>query len=300
VADNIVLNSGSGGATLAADDITSVWYQIVKLAHGALDSATLVSTTSGLPVQQQGTWTLGANSGVDIGDVTLTANSGVDIGDVDVLSVVPGTGATNLGKAEDAAHSTGDVGVMALGIRDDTLSVFSNLEGDYEPFHMTATGRLYTSATVDAALPAGSNNIGDVDVLTVAAGSNLIGDVGLQGRTSGGLTPYKTIDLDETEEEIKATAGQVYGMHVMNLTAAPLYFKMYNATAATVVVGTTVPTITIPIPGNNDSDGAGFVWSIPQGIAFGTAITIACTTGVADADAGAPATNACVATVLYV
>jgi len=165
---------------------------------------------------------------------------------------------------------------------------------------MTATGRLYTSATVDAALPAGSNNIGDVDVLTVAAGSNLIGDVGLQGRTSGGLTPYKTIDLDETEEEIKATAGQVYGMHVMNLTAAPLYFKMYNATAATVVVGTTVPTITIPIPGNNDSDGAGFVWSIPQGIAFGTAITIACTTGVADADAGAPATNACVATVLYV
>ena len=41
MADNITLNSGSGGATLAADDITSVWYQIVKLAFGALDTATL-------------------------------------------------------------------------------------------------------------------------------------------------------------------------------------------------------------------------------------------------------------------
>jgi hypothetical protein len=46
----------------------------------------------------------------------LSANSGVDIGDVDVTSIVPGTGATSLGKAEDAAHTTGDVGVMMLGV----------------------------------------------------------------------------------------------------------------------------------------------------------------------------------------
>lgn len=50
----------------------------------------------------------------------LAANSGVDIGDVDVTSVVPGTGTTNLGKAEDAAHTSGDVGVGALGVRVDT------------------------------------------------------------------------------------------------------------------------------------------------------------------------------------
>src|SRR5690606_39198398 len=44
-----------------------------------------------------------------------------NIGDVDVLSLVPGTGATNLGKAEDVAHSSGDTGVMALAVRRDTL-----------------------------------------------------------------------------------------------------------------------------------------------------------------------------------
>lgn len=43
-----------------------------------------------------------------------------------------------------------------------------------------SAGRLWASATIDAALPAGTNNIGDVDVLTLpalAAGTNNIGDV---------------------------------------------------------------------------------------------------------------------------
>lgn len=162
----------------------------------------------------------------------------------------------------------------------------------------------------DVALPAGTAaigklaantgvDIGDVDVLSIAAGTNLIGDVGLRPRTTGGLSFFKTIDLDETEEAVKATAGQLYGILAFNQTAAPLYLKLYNATVATVAVGTTVPDITLVIPGNADSDGAGFVLSIPQGIAFGTAITVACTTGVADADVGAPAANACVACFLY-
>lgn len=76
----------------------------------------------------------------------LAANSGVDIGDVDVTSVVPGTGATNLGKAEDGAHTTGDVGVMALGVRDDTTpAVVSGTTGDYEPFHTDENGNVWVS-----------------------------------------------------------------------------------------------------------------------------------------------------------
>lgn len=115
-------------------------------------------TTNGLDVdvtRVQGTVTVGTH---DVGSITT--------------AVVPGTGATNLGKAEDAIHNTGDVGVMVLGVRDDTLSVFSGAENDYEPFHMTSTGRLYTSATIDAALPAGTNNIGDVDVVSQVGAAN--------------------------------------------------------------------------------------------------------------------------------
>ena len=75
----------------------------------------------------------------------LAANSGVDIGDVDVTSIVPGTGATNLGKAEDAAHTSGDVGVMPLAVRNDALATLSGADGDYAPLQVDATGSLYTN-----------------------------------------------------------------------------------------------------------------------------------------------------------
>ena len=67
---------------------------------------------------------------------TLQAGSAA-IGTVGVTSVVPGTGATNLGKAEDAAHSSGDVGVMSLAVRNDTLAALAGTEGDYAPVSYT-------------------------------------------------------------------------------------------------------------------------------------------------------------------
>ena len=75
----------------------------------------------------------------------LGANSGVDIGDMDVTSVVPGVAATNLGKAEDAAHSSGDVGVMALGVRKD-VAVATAAADDYTPVLTNAEGRLWVNA----------------------------------------------------------------------------------------------------------------------------------------------------------
>lgn len=68
-----------------------------------------------------------------------------NIGDVDVASVVPGTGATNLGKAEDAAHTTGDVGVMMLGVRNETLDELTATHLDYTPIATTREGLVLIS-----------------------------------------------------------------------------------------------------------------------------------------------------------
>jgi hypothetical protein len=46
-------------------------------------------------------------------------------------SIVPGTGATNLGKAEDAAAVSGDTGVSALLVRKDTNATLTSADGDY-------------------------------------------------------------------------------------------------------------------------------------------------------------------------
>ena len=132
------------------------------------------------------------------------------------------------------------------------------------------------------------------------AGTNLIGDVGISGaRTSGGTTLYKNIDVDESEDQVKGTAGQVYWITAINLKATPLYLKLYNVVAASVTVGTTVPDLTFPVPSQGDTNGAGFVLSIPNGIEFTTAITIAGTTGVADNDSGAPGANELIVNLGY-
>ena len=335
---------------------------------------------------------------------------------VDVLSVIPGTGATNLGKAIDSASGATDTGVGMLAIRDDALSALTPIEGDYVPLRVGSTGALHVtgggggteydvnsvapadptgstfvmerddalaalseiegdwtnaranangalwvkhdgvisvddnagSLTIDgtvtanlsatdnavldaievdtttiagavsgtemqvdvvAALPAGTNaigklaansgvDIGDVDILSIAAGSNTIGAVTPLPLASGGCSIFRSLDLDETEEEAKATAGTLYGWYIANLATTTRFLKFYNATAANVTVGTTTPVLTIPIPGNATDDiGANMLGGV--GIKFDTAITVAATTGVADADTGAPGANEVVVNIFY-
>lgn len=109
--------------------------------------------------------------------------------------------------------------------------------------------------------------------------------------TSGGATKYKNLDVDNTEDAVKTSTGQIYWIHCINLGSAVRYLKFYDATVASVVVGTTVPDLTFPVPTQGDSNGAGFVLSIPGGIPFGTAITVAATTGFADNDSVDPGAN---------
>ena len=44
------------------------------------------------------------------------------------------------GLAEDAAHTTGDTGVMALAVRNDAATSLSGTDGDYSPVAVTAQG----------------------------------------------------------------------------------------------------------------------------------------------------------------
>ena len=115
--------------------------------------------------------------------------------------------------------------------------------------------------------------------------------------TSGGLSRFRDIDLDEAAIAVKASAGQIYAMALFNTTAAPLYLQIFNVAQGSVNVGTTVADEVYVIPGNADSDGAGFTHTFPTGNAFSTAITVACTTTVGGADA--PGANACIAMIHF-
>lgn len=242
MADDILLNAGSGGQTVATDQAAGgEHYQVVKLADGTADSTTHIPLS---------------------GDLT----NGLD---VDVTRVSGTVTVDATGQGDVPITLAGEAVVLGAG--------------------SASIGTLGANSGVD---------IGDVDVTSISAGTNLIGDVGISGaRTSGGTTLYKNTDVDETEDQVKATGGQIYWLHAMNLTAAVLYLQVYNATAASVTVGTTTPDLTFPIPTQGDTNGAGFTIAIPNGIAFSTAITIACTTTF-DGSSG-PAANGCFVNLGY-
>ena len=126
MADNITLDAGSGGSTVRTDDDGTAHWQYVKLAYGADNTQTIVSTSNALPIDIR---TATATVTVDLG-----ANNDVTI---DNSSIV---------KAEDAVHSSGDAGVMALVVRNDTLAALAGTDGDYAPLQVNASGALYVAS----------------------------------------------------------------------------------------------------------------------------------------------------------
>lgn len=133
--DGVAITAGSGTTVLTDDTGAGGHAQVVKLAISTDGSATLI------PAE--------ATNGLDV-DVTRVQ------GDV---AVTLAAGATSIAKAEDGASANADVGVPAMAVRKATPANTSDLDGDYEMIQMSA-GRLWVSATVDAALPTGSNAIG--------------------------------------------------------------------------------------------------------------------------------------------
>lgn len=326
------------GASTAANQTTMIGH--LDGVEGLLttidaDTGTLAGAVSGTEMQVDVVASLPAGTNA-IGK--LAANSGVDIGDVDVTSVIPGTGATNLGKAEDAAHSSGDTGVMALAVRKDTATQLAGTDGDYSPLITDSSGALHVnvasgsvtaSGTITAELSAVDNavlddiaaKLGTIDtdtgniatavqlidnaisgsemqvdvVAALPAGSNTIGAVTVATSTTGGWTAMDLIDIDESEDEVKSSAGKVGGWVFTNLATSTRYVRFYNNTAAGTTVGTTAAEIVIAIPA-----GAGVVMPMGSvGVPFSTGICVAATTGVAASDTGAPGANEVVGTVFY-
>jgi hypothetical protein len=183
---------------------------LFKLAYGANGDRTQVSADAdGLLVN------LGTNNDVTIGAALpsgtnaigkLAANSGVDIGDVDVTSVIPGTGATNLGKAEDAAHSSGDVGVAVLGVRNDAAAARAGTDGDYGVLSLNSAGDLNVSArrgTVRVSVASGGLT---TSVTAYSAGDQVGTQFTIAGcaRASGGTGRIRSVMLVDVNDIIGA------------------------------------------------------------------------------------------------
>lgn len=84
-------------------------------------------------------------------------------------TLTPGTGATNLGKAEDAAHTTGDTGVLILGVRNDNAATTTtNANADYNQISTDGTGTVFVRQS-PSNTPTLANVAGSVTTVTLLA-----------------------------------------------------------------------------------------------------------------------------------
>lgn len=345
MADNVTLDPGAGGADVATDDVGGVHFQKVKLDGGGDGSSTAIAAGGGVEAAALRVTVASDSTGVlsvDDNGGSLTVDNG------GTFAVQADTELTTADLDTGAGTDTRAVVGIVLAASGGAVNVSNsnpvpisdaggNLSIDDGGNSITVDG----SVSLAAAIPAGTNNIGDVDVLTLpgslagvaddaafTVGTTPVlpvgfiadqastdsvneGDVGAARMTldrkqiatlapsvdTEGASIAMNIDVDETEDAVKASAGKILGWYLYNDGAAEVYVKFYNDTVANVVVGTTTPALTIPVPAGS---AANVSFADMGGIPFSAAITIAATTGVGTADTGAPAANQVIANVLYV
>lgn len=238
----------TGTVTVDGSGVTQpVSHAALTELAAAIDTELQVDIVGALPAGTNAIGKLAANSGVDIGDVDILSIAAGDnnIGNVDVLSVITGTGATNLGKAEDGAHTSGDVGVMLLGVRNDNGS---------------ATGR---GSADDDYVPISVDNYGAVPIV---------------GHPNS-WTYHENSSSALTDTQVAATPGAGLSLYVTDITVSTGAATAYNfflEEGSTTVYG---PMYLEAVAGR----GFTHVFKTPKKITANTALTITTSAAIAHA-----------------
>lgn len=199
MADNTTLNSGTGGDTIATDDIGGVKHQRVKIQHGDDGSATDASATNPLPVTA-------VNAGTFVVQVDGSALTSLQL--IDDIVYVDDADWTAL----SSKHA------LTGGIYQSTPGTIT--DGDTGPFRITANGALHIadgggSITVDnggtfavqadSVTPGtGATNLGKA-VDAVAGGSDV--GVAILAVRDDSLTTLTPADGDYVQLRVNSTGA---------------------------------------------------------------------------------------------
>lgn len=154
------------------------------------------------------------------------------------------TSATGLGKAEDAAHVSGDVGVQALSVRKDTAAATAGTDGDYQPLITDSTGKLHVvdSSNTKVMSNASSTALADDKIVKASAGTLY----GFQGYVDSGAADG-FVQVHNTTTQPADTAVPVESFPVAAGAGFSLDFGRhgrYCSTGITIVFSSTGPTLT--------------------------------------------------------
>lgn len=189
--DALISGGSSSGTEYTEGDVDASITGTAILWEDTSDTLRAVSAAKPLPVNivaggaGDGAILDGASASIKATVLDLTSSNPVTTAIVDSNGDQISSFGGGTQYATNAAYADGNTGTLALTIRDDALTTLTEADGDYSGLRVTSVGRLWTSTVLDTAIPAGNNNIGDVDVASIAAGNNNIGDVDIASIAAG-------------------------------------------------------------------------------------------------------------------
>lgn len=161
-----ILTAVSGGGGISANvNLVAVGGAPVALGQAAMAASipvVVASNQSNLPVNLTQVAGAAVSQGHGVAATAIRVELPTDgTGTIASIttSVTPGTAAANLGKAEDAVHTSGDVGVQVLGVIQATPAATA-ADGDYGSVKLNALGVTFTEPSNAAATYGGTTTPG--------------------------------------------------------------------------------------------------------------------------------------------
>lgn len=205
-----------------------------------------------------------ATDKIDASGTVLGAGTN-NIGDVDVLSVIPGTGSTNLGKAEDTGYTTGDTGVMVLGVSNEGGTALVNANLDYTPQAVDKMGQLYINPENIKVLFRGRSSTFRTPGRAGTAGQKILA---VHNATGSSITvKINKVVVDMWPTVVKAVTVAPPIIRIWKFTAVPT-----NGTALTKnkIGGTTTSNASCTVWGDASADGTGSATTLTVTLPAGT------------------------------
>lgn len=248
-----VVGSGSASLTVSANQATSPW--VVGSGTGSL----------AVTANQVGTWTVGSGTG----SLTVAANQAGG------WTVQPGnTANTTPWLVSLATVPTHAVTQSGSPWQENLVSLASAAVAVNSGNKDAGTQRIVIATDQ----PQLTNPV-PVSLAALPTGTNSIGDVNLTAEARGGFTPFRLSGLTGSLS-VSSSLGKFGGCVVINLNSAPAYMQVFDSSAASnVSLGSTAPTFSIPIPANaTAANGAAIVVPFDVGLKISNGIKVAATT----------------------
>lgn len=187
----------------------------------------------------------GSNAAAAFKGVNKATQNGDTVADL-VVSLDGETVTLAAQKNEDAAHSSGDAGLMALAVRKDTATALAGTDGDYAPLEVDAVGALHTRDRAGYA---------DNDTFTRGSSRLIAGLAGIYESTVSALTAGKVALARLTSRGAVVTAGDQVSLYSGTISGITATDSTMVGTL-TVPVGTKTLIVAVEIMSSSVPDGS--------------------------------------------